>query len=159
MSDRIYNFAAGPAILPEPVIKQAQQDIWNIAGSGIGIMEHSHRGKVFDKVHNDTIENCRKLASIPDNYKVLFLQGGASSQFFMVPMSFLTKEKTGDYIDTGTWAAKAIKEAKRFGEVHLAGSSKEDKYAYLPGDDELSYSSNPVYVHMTSNNTIEGTQY
>ncbi|MCK4872120.1 MAG: 3-phosphoserine/phosphohydroxythreonine transaminase [Phycisphaerales bacterium] len=159
MSHRIYNFAAGPAILPEPILKQAQQDIWNIADSGIGIMEHSHRGKVFDRVYQETIQNCKKVANIPDNYHILFLQGGASSQFFMIPMSFLSKDRTADYIDTGSWSTKAIKEAKRYGKVHVAGSTKEAKFAYIPTGDEITYSANPAYVHITTNNTIYGTEY
>jgi phosphoserine aminotransferase len=159
MSDRIFNFSAGPAVLPEPVIKRAQQDIWDIDGSGIGIMEHSHRGKVFDRVHQEAIANCRKIANIPDNYKILFLQGGASSQFFMVPMSFLTKDRTADYINTGEWSKKAIKEAKRFGEVHVAATSEETNFSYIPTGDAISWSANPVYVHITTNNTIFGTEY
>jgi phosphoserine aminotransferase len=159
MSDRIFNFSAGPAVLPEPVIKQAQQDIWDIDGSGIGIMEHSHRGKVFDRVHQEAIANCRKIANIPDNYKILFLQGGASSQFFMVPMSFLTKDRTADYINTGAWSKKAIKEAKRFGEVHVAATSEETNFSYIPTGDAISWSASPAYVHITTNNTIFGTEY
>ncbi len=159
MSERIYNFSAGPAVLPEPVLKQAQQDIWDIADSGIGIMEHSHRGAVYDKVHADTIMNCRKLANISEDYEILFLQGGASTQFFMVPMTFLGEGKTADYINTGEWSQKAIKEAKRFGNVHVAGSSEEAKFSYIPGDAEIKYSEKPVYVHMTSNNTIYGTEW
>jgi phosphoserine aminotransferase len=159
MSERIFNFSAGPAILPEPVIKQAQQDIWNIEGSGIGIMEHSHRGPVYDKVHEDAIANCRKLANISDDYAIIFLQGGASSQFFMVPMAFLGKDQTADYLNTGVWSKKAIKEAKRFGNVHIAGTSEETNFSHIPSDAEITYSDNPAYVHMTSNNTIYGTQW
>jgi phosphoserine aminotransferase len=159
MSERIYNFSAGPAILPEPVLKQAQQDIWDIEGSGIGIMEHSHRGAVYDKVHSDAIANCRKLANISDDYEILFLQGGASTQFFMVPMSFLTDDKTADYVNTGSWSKKAIKEAKRFGNVHVAGTSEAEKFSFIPSDDEITCSDKPVYLHITTNNTIFGTEW
>lgn len=157
MSDRIFNFSAGPAILPEPVIKQAQNDIWNIAGSGVGVMEHSHRGPEFTKVIEEAMADCRAIANIPDNYHILFLQGGASSQFFMVPMNLLKQGDTADYINTGAWATKAIKEAKRFGSVHLAASSEDQNFAYIPK--QMNYSGNPKYVHFTSNNTIFGTEW
>ncbi len=159
MTDRIFNFSAGPAILPEPVIKRAQKDLWDLADSGIGVMEHSHRGPVFDNVYKEAVANCRKIANIPENYHILFLQGGASSQFFMVPMSFLDADATADYIDTGTWSTKAIKEAKRFGNVHIAGSTKEIDFTRVPTNDEISYSDNPAYVHFTPNNTIRGTEF
>ena len=159
MSMRAYNFSAGPAILPEPVLKQAQQDVWDIADSGIGIMEHSHRGPIFDGIINEAIADCRELASIPDNYHVLFLQGGASSQFFMIPMNFLTKDATADYLNTGAWSKKAIKEAKLFGGVHIASSSDDKNFSYIPTANQVTYSDHPVYVHMTSNNTIAGTEY
>ncbi|MFW5653309.1 MAG: 3-phosphoserine/phosphohydroxythreonine transaminase, partial [Planctomycetota bacterium] len=158
-TNRIFNFAAGPAVMPEPVLKQAQQDIWNIAESGIGVMEHSHRGPVFDAVINNTVALCRELANIPDNYEVLFLTGGASSQFFMVPMNLLTKDRTADYINTGSWSKKAIKEAKLFGNVHVAASSEEANFNYIPKPEAIKYSDNPAYVHFTSNNTIFGTEF
>ncbi len=158
-STRVFNFSAGPAVLPEPVLRQAQGDLWDIADSGIGIMEHSHRGPVFDAVINETVATCRELAGISDDYDILFLQGGASSQFFMVPMNFLTPEATGDYLNTGSWSKKAIKEAKLFGNVHVAGSSDEGNFNYIPTGEQISWSANPRYVHMTSNNTIAGTQY
>src|SRR3954466_501666 len=109
MPDRIHNFSAGPAVLPEPVLRKAQEALWNVAGSGIGIMEHSHRGKVFDKIINEAEQACRALGDIPDNYRVLFLQGGASLQFAMVPMSFLSDNRTADYLLTGVWSQKAVK--------------------------------------------------
>src|SRR3990172_11030222 len=114
MSERIYNFGAGPAVLPEPVLKAAQRDIWNIAGSGIGILEHSHRGKVFEQVIDEAEHACREIADIPSNYRVLFLQGGASLQFGMVPMNLLPRDRTADYLVTGVWSEKAVKEAKLF---------------------------------------------
>ncbi len=159
MSDRIYNFSAGPATLPEPVLKQAQQDIWNIAGSGIGVLEHSHRGKVFDKVADEAEQACRELAGIPDGYRVLFLQGGASLQFAMVPMNFLPKGGTADYLVTGVWSQKAVKEAKLVGKVHEAASSGDQNFSYIPGQSAIRYSDRPAYVHITTNNTIFGTQW
>jgi len=159
-SDRIFNFSAGPAVLPEPVLKRAQEAIWNVAGSGIGIMEHSHRGKVFDKIIEETEQACRQLAGIPDNYRVLFLQGGASLQFSMVPMNLLPSDRTADYLLTGVWAQKAVKEAKVLGgKVHLAASSEATNFDRIPKQEEIHYSANPVYVHITTNNTIFGTQW
>ena len=116
MTDRIHNFSAGPAVLPEPVLRKAQEAIWNVDGSGIGIMEHSHRGKVFDRIINEAEQACRDLAGIPDNYRVLFLQGGASLQFSMVPMNLLPADRTADYLLTGVWSQKAVKEAKQAGQ-------------------------------------------
>jgi phosphoserine aminotransferase len=159
MTDRIHNFSAGPAVLPEPVLRKAQEAIWNVDGSGIGIMEHSHRGKVFDRIINEAEQTCRDLAGIPDNYRVLFLQGGASLQFSMVPMNFLPPQSTADYLLTGVWAQKAIKEAKLVGKVHVAGSSERAGFDRIPTQDEISYSTGPAYVHMTTNNTIYGTQW
>jgi phosphoserine aminotransferase len=160
MSDRIHNFSAGPAVLPEPVLRKAQEAIWNVAGSGIGIMEHSHRGKVFDKILAEAEANCRALADIPDDYAVLFLQGGASLQFSMVPMNFLPADRTGDYLNTGVWSQKAIKEAKILGrQVHVAASSEATNFDRIPKPDEVRYSANPAYVHLTTNNTIYGTQW
>ena len=160
MTDRIYNFSAGPAVLPEPVLRKAQEAIWNVAGSGIGIMEHSHRGKVFDRILNEAEAACRSLAGIPDDYSVLFLQGGASLQFSMVPMNLLPSDRTADYLLTGVWAQKAVKEAKVLGgKVHIAASSEVTSFDRIPKADEIKYSPNPAYVHLTTNNTIYGTQW
>ncbi|HKV75591.1 MAG TPA: 3-phosphoserine/phosphohydroxythreonine transaminase [Gemmatimonadales bacterium] len=159
MSDRIWNFCAGPAVMPESVLKQAQQDIWNVAGSGIGILEHSHRGKVFDKILDETFATCRRLAGIPDDYEVLFVQGGASLQFSMVPMNLLPAGRTADYLVTGVWSEKAVKEAQLLGTVHEAASGKGSKFTRIPEQGEIKYSTNPAYVHFTSNNTIYGTQW
>ncbi|MEO8030921.1 MAG: 3-phosphoserine/phosphohydroxythreonine transaminase [Gemmatimonadota bacterium] len=159
MADRIFNFCAGPAVLPEPVLKQAQQDIWNVAGSGIGILEHSHRGKVFDRILDETIAACRELSGIPDDYEVLFVQGGASLQFAMVPMNILPAGRTADYINTGVWSEKAIKEAQRLGATHEAATGKGSKFTRIPAASEIRYSADPAYVHYTSNNTIYGTQW
>jgi phosphoserine aminotransferase len=159
MPDRIHNFSAGPAVLPEPVLRKAQDAIWNLAGSGIGVLEHSHRGKAFDRVINDAERACRDLAGIPDNYRVLFLQGGASLQFAMVPMNLLSPERTADYLVTGVWSQKAVKEAKPVGKVHIAATSEATNFDRIPKPNEIRYSSGPVYVHITTNNTIFGTQW
>ncbi len=157
--DRIHNFNAGPGVLPELVLRQAQQDIWNIAGSGMGIMEHSHRGKVFEKVIADAEAEARTLAGIPDNYRVLFIQGGATQQFAMVPMNLLPAGRTADYLVTGVWSEKAIKEAKKFGTTHLAMTGEGSKFTEIPSTDTIRYSDKPAYVHLTTNNTIYGTQW
>ena len=159
MTDRIWNFGAGPAVLPEVVLKKAQQDIWNVAGSGIGIAEHSHRGKVFDRIIKEAEQSCRDLAGIGDGYRVLFLQGGASLQFTMVPMNLLPKDRTADYLVTGVWSEKAVIEARRFGGVHEAVSAAGTKFDRIPPVADIRYSPNPVYVHLTTNNTIYGTQW
>jgi len=159
MPDRIHNFSAGPAVLPEPVLRKAQEAIWNVAGSGIGIIEHSHRGKVFDRIINEAEQACRDLAGIPDNYRVLFLQGGASLQFAMIPMNLLPADRTADYLLTGVWSQKAVKEANRLGKVHIAATSESTNFDRIPKPDEIRYSADPVYVHLTTNNTIYGTQW
>jgi phosphoserine aminotransferase len=160
MSKRIFNFSAGPAVLPEPVLRKAQEAVWDVAGSGIGIMEHSHRGKVFDRIRDEAEQACRDLAGIPDNYQVLFLQGGASLQFSMVPMNLLPPDRTADYLLTGVWAQKAVKEAKILGcKVHLAASSEGTNFDRIPKASEIKYSERPAYVHLTTNNTIYGTQW
>lgn len=156
---RIYNFSAGPAVLPEPVLQQAQQDLWNIDGSGVGILEHSHRGKVFDRVIAEAEADCRRIADVSDDYAVMFLQGGATLQFAMVPMSFLHDGTTADYPDTGVWTKKAIKEAKLFGNVNVAFDGSACKYDHTPSDSELTLTDNAAYVHYCSNNTIYGTRY
>lgn len=156
-TERIHNFNAGPGVLPEAVLTAARQDIWNIAGSGMGIMEHSHRGKLFERVLAEAQEDIRALASIPDNYRILFIQGGATQQFAMVPMNLLAAGRTADYLVTGAWSEKALKEAGKFGSTHVAATGKADNYARLP--DVIRYSDDPVYVHLTTNNTIFGTQW
>ena len=159
-TDRIFNFSAGPAVLPEPVLRKAQEAIWNVTGSGIGIMEHSHRGKVFDKIRDEAEQDCRDLAGISDAYEVLFLQGGASLQFSMMPMNLLPADRAGDYLLTGVWAQKAVKEAKILGcKVHLAATGEATNFDRIPAASEIKYSASPAYVHLTTNNTIYGTQW
>lgn len=156
---RIYNFSAGPGMLPESVLEHAKSDLWNIFDTGIGILEHSHRGKAFDRVIDEAVSDIRTLASIPDDYHVLFLQGGASSQFFMLPMNFASKDDTLDYFDTGNWSSKAIKDAKRYANVNIVASSKDTGYDRIPDCEDWSFNSSARYCHFTSNNTIAGTEF
>jgi phosphoserine aminotransferase len=156
---RIFNFSAGPAVLPVPVLEQAQRDLVALPGVGMSIMEISHRSKTFEDILNTAIADMRALAGIPSNYKVLLLQGGATLQFSMVPMNLLGAGTTADYVDTGSWADKAIKEAKKVGKVNVTGSTKADSYSRIPSQDELKLTAGGAYVHITTNNTIEGTQW
>lgn len=157
MTSRIYNFSAGPAVLPVSVLEEARENLLSLGKSGIGILEHSHRGKAFLAVYEETVALARELGGIPDDYSVLFLQGGASTQFAMVPMSYLDKSSTADYLVTGSWSQKAVAEAKRFGSVHVACTSEDRNFCYIPK--KCAYSDKPVYVHFTSNNTIFGTEF
>lgn len=159
MAKRAFNFNAGPAALPLEVLQQAQQQFVDFGETGMSLMEMSHRGAVYEGVHKETEQLLRELLGIPDGYKVLFVQGGASTQFAMVPMNLLQPGKTASYIDTGSWAAKAIKEAKLFGQTAIAGSSESDKYNRIPKASELIIAPDSAYVHLTSNETIEGTQW
>src|SRR5690349_14700829 len=134
---RVYNFAAGPAVLPLPVLEQIQRDLLALPGVGISILEISHRSKSFEAILAQAEADIRTLAGVPENYRVLFLQGGASLQFSMVPMNLLPAGATADYIDTGSWADKAIKEARKAGSVNVVGSTKSDKYARIPLPSEL----------------------
>lgn len=156
---RIWNFSAGPAALPEPVLHQAQEDLWSIRGSGVGIAEHSHRGKIYEAVNAEAEGTCRELAGIPSNYRVVFLQGGASLQFAMVPYNLLPSGRMADYIVTGVWSQKAVKEAKPIGQVHTAFDGAGEEFRRIPAADEIHYSADPTYVHLTTNNTIYGTQW
>jgi phosphoserine aminotransferase len=156
---RIYNFSAGPAVMPLPVLEQAQRELVSLPGVGMSVMEISHRSKAFEQVLETAIADMRALAGIPEPYAILMLQGGASLQFSMVPANLLSPGATADYVDTGTWADKAIKEAKRVGTVNVAGSTKADGYNRIPREDELRLTPGAAYVHITSNNTIEGTQW
>lgn len=162
-TDRIFNFSAGPGCLPEDVLKQVQQDVWNIAGSGIGILEHSHRGKVVDKIFDECESDIRKLANIPANYKILFLTGGASAQNHMIPMNFMPVGSTADYIITGYWAQKTFDQAAKmgahYGKAVVAATSKDLNHSYIPTEAQIKYSAKPAYVHYCSNNTIYGTEW
>jgi phosphoserine aminotransferase len=156
---RIYNFSAGPSVMPLPVLEQAQRDLVALPGVGMSVMELSHRSKTFEDILARAIADLRELAGLDESYKVLMLQGGASLQFSMVPMNLLGPGQTADYIDTGSWADKAVKEATRVGSVNVTGSTKADNYNRIPGPDEIRLTSGAAYVHITTNNTIEGTEW
>ena len=156
---RIFNFSAGPAVLPLPVLEQAQRELVALPGVGMSVMEISHRSKTFENLLNGAIADIRELAGIPSSYKILMLQGGATLQFSMVPMNLLTPAMTADYTDTGSWAEKAATEAARVGKVNVTGSTKADGYNRIPTPGELSLTPGAAYVHITTNNTIEGTEW
>src|SRR5262245_4503752 len=156
---RVYNFSAGPAVMPLPVLEEIQRDLLALPGVGMSILEISHRSKTFEDILARADTDIRALANIPASYKVLFLQGGASMQFSMVPMNLLGAGQTADYLDTGSWAEKAIKEARKVGGVNVAATTKGDNYSRIPNQSELKLTPNAAYVHMTSNNTIEGTEF
>jgi phosphoserine aminotransferase len=156
---RVHNFSAGPAVMPVPVLEQIQRDLLALPGVGMSILEISHRSNVFEEILAQAEADMRTLASIPSNYRVLFLQGGASTQFSMVPMNLLGAGETADYVDTGSWADKAIKEARKVGAVNVIATTKADNYSRIPAQAELKPTSGAAYVHITSNNTIEGTEY
>ncbi len=156
---RVLNFSSGPAVMPVSVLEQIQRDLVSLPGVGMSILEVSHRSKVFEEVIARAEADLRELAGVPSNYKVLFLQGGASLQFSMVPLNLLTAGATADYIVTGSWGEKAAKEAKKVGNVHVAANSAGDGFSRIPKGSEVSLTQGAAYVHMTSNNTIEGTQY
>jgi phosphoserine aminotransferase len=155
----VHNFFAGPAVLPASALKRAHEEFFNFADTGMSVMEISHRSAQFEALNNEAQALMRELLGIPDNYKILFIQGGASQQFGMVPMNFLTKESSADYILTGGWSEKAQKEAKLFGNTRVAFSSKETKFNRIPKQGELSLDPKAAYVHMTTNNTLFGTQW
>jgi phosphoserine aminotransferase len=161
MSKRPYNFSAGPAILPMSVLEQAQRDLVSLPGVGMSVMEISHRSKAFEDIIQKAEADMRELAGIPANYKVLFLQGGASQQFSMVPMNLLTPGSVADYIVTGDWAKKAQKEAKKLGAnaTAVAATTEAGGFKRVPRQSELKFTENAAYVHMTSNNTIFGTEF
>src|SRR5256885_15502347 len=156
---RVFNFAAGPAVMPVPVLEQIQRDMLALPGVGISIFEISHRSKEFEEILARTEDDIRTLAAIPPGYAVLFLQGGASLQFSMVPMNLLGAGETADYIDTGSWAEKAIKEAQKVGRIHVAASTKTENYSRIPSPSEIALTEKAAYVHVTSNNTIGGTEW
>jgi len=159
LTQRAYNFNAGPSALPLEVLENAQQQLVNFRNSGMSIMEMSHRSAIFDEVHNEAIALLKKLYAIPENYEVLFLQGGASLQFTMVPMNFLQADKKASYVLSGSWSEKAFKEAKLFGTPVEAASTKENNYRNIPALSDIQFNEDDAYVHITSNNTIYGTQW
>ena len=154
---KVYNFNAGPAMLPTAVMERAQKEFCNYNGTGCGILEQSHRAAPFQAVLDSANQNIRDVFGVSDDYDIVYIQGGASMQFAMVPMNLM--QGAADYVDTGTWSSKAMKEAKGFGEVRVAASSKETKYDHIPDFSEWKLSDDASYVHITSNNTIYGTQY
>ncbi|SHO45112.1 3-phosphoserine/phosphohydroxythreonine transaminase [Anaerocolumna xylanovorans] len=155
---RIYNFSAGPAVLPEEVLKEAAEEMLDYKGSGMSVMEMSHRSKVYENILNEAEADLRELMNIPDNYKVLFLQGGASSQFAMIPMN-LMKNRVADFIVTGQWAKKAYQEAKIYGTANKIASSEDKTFSYIPDCSDLPISENADYVYICENNTIYGTKF
>ena len=158
-SERIFNFSAGPAVLPVSVLEQAQSELVSLPGVGMSILEVSHRSKVFEGVLARAEADIRQLANVPTNYRVLFLQGGASLQFAMVPMNLLSEGTTADYLVTGAWSAKAVDEAMKFGKVHVAATTKAEQFTRIPRVEEIVLTQGAAYVHMTSNNTIFGTEW
>src|SRR5678816_2427594 len=159
MTERLHNFSAGPAVLPETVLEEAQRDLLSLPGVGMSVMEISHRSKTFDEIIHRAESGVRELLSIPDNYRILFLQGGASLQFSMVPMNFLPADGSADYILTGSWGKKALKEAKKVGAVNVASTMADGGFTRVPSRDEISLNPHAAYVHITSNETIEGVQW
>ena len=155
---RVYNFSAGPSMLPEAVLKKAQAELLDYHGSGQSVMEMSHRSKWFDDIIHNTEASLRRLMQIPDNYKVGFFQGGATQQFAMVPLNFMTTGKA-DYIVTGNFSNLAAKEAAKFGEARIVASSKDKNFTYIPDVKAIPYNSDASYIHICQNNTIFGTQY
>lgn len=155
---RVYNFSAGPAVLPEEVLREAQEELLDYRGCGQSVMEMSHRSKVFDDIIHEAEADLRKLMGIPDNYRVLFMQGGASLQFAMIPMN-LMKNRVADYIITGQWAKKAWQEAQKYGQANAVASSADKTFSYIPDCSDLPVSENADYVYICENNTIYGTKY
>ena len=158
MKERIHNFNAGPAALPLPVLEEIKDSFLNFKGSGMSVTEVSHRSNWFDDVINDAIERTKRLLKLDDQYHVLFIQGGASMQFCMTPLNFLSDGRSADYINTGTWSTKAIKEAQIQNKpIKVVASSEDKNFCYIPKD--ISFNTDAAYVHLTSNNTIKGTQF
>ena len=155
---RVYNFSAGPAVLPEEVLKEAADEMLDYKGTGMSVMEMSHRSKAYETIIKDAEQDLRDLLNIPDNYKVLFLQGGASQQFAMIPMN-LMKNKVADYIVTGVWAKKAYQEAQKYGKANKIASSEDETFSYIPDCSDLAISEDADYVYICENNTIYGTKF
>ena len=159
MTERVFNFSAGPAVLPLAVLEQAQRELISLPGVGMSVMEISHRSRVFDEIINGAENGLRELLHIPQNYQLLFLQGGASLQFSMLAMNFLPAGGSADYILTGSWGKKALKEAKKTGAVNVAATMADGGFTRVPGNDELKLDPNAAYVHITTNETIEGVEW
>ncbi|MDY6915529.1 MAG: 3-phosphoserine/phosphohydroxythreonine transaminase [Candidatus Cloacimonadota bacterium] len=158
MVKRVYNFSAGPAVLPESVLKEVQQELLSYQGKGLSVLEMSHRSAEFKQIMEDARSRMLRLMGLGDDYVALFLQGGASTQFYMIPLNFLPDDKEANYIDTGAWSTKAIKEVKKMGKkLHIAASSEDRDFTYIPKEWQLS--DNPAYLHITTNNTIRGTEW
>lgn len=159
MTERIFNFSAGPAVLPEPVLQKAQADLFALPGVGMSVLEISHRSATFEQIIKEAEDDLRALLGIPENYRVLFLQGGASLQFSMVPMNLLPKGKSADYILTGSWGQGALKEAKKLGTVREAATTADTNFNRLPRPEEIKLDPQAAYVHFTSNETIFGVEF
>ncbi len=156
--DRVYNFSAGPATMPEPVLEEIRDEMMNYRGSGMCVMEMSHRSKVYQQIIDEAEQDLRDLMNIPDNYKVLFIQGGATLQFAMIPMN-LMKNGVACYVETGAWSKKAIAEAKKYGDVHVVASSKDRNFSYIPDCSDLDIPENADYVYICENETIHGVTW
>jgi phosphoserine aminotransferase len=159
MTTKIYNFSAGPAVLPAPVLEKAREELLSLGGIGMSVMEISHRSKHFEPILAAAEQGIRDLLGVPSNYRILFLQGGASLQFSMIPMNFLGSAETADYVITGAWGKKALKEAKRCGNANVVFTSADNGFKSVPTQDELSFTPDAKYVHYTSNETIEGVEF
>ena len=159
MTERIFNFGAGPAVLPEPVLEEVRRDLLSVSGTGMSILEISHRSKTFEETLDGAVADIRRLAAIPSNYQILFLGGGASLQFSMVPMNLLVADRSADYVVTGAWSKKAVKEAQKVGMVSIAATTEAEGFARIPDQSELKLDPEAAYVHITTNNTIYGTEW
>ena len=155
---RVYNFSAGPAILPLEALQEAQADLVDFKGSGMSIMEMSHRGKEYDAIHNEAIVNLKELMGLGDDYAILFLQGGASLQFAMIPMNFLGEGQTADYVNAGSWGSAAVKQARLIGNINIAADCQKDIPTRMPETDEMKWTPGAAYSHITTNETISGAQ-
>jgi phosphoserine aminotransferase len=159
MTERIYNFSAGPAVLPVPVLEKARSELLSLGGIGMSVMEISHRSAHFERILRNAEQGIRELLQISDGYRVLFLQGGASLQFSMIPLNFLAKNETADYIVTGAWGKKAVVEAKKCGSVNVIFSTAAENFKSVPAQEELNFTESANYIHYTSNETIEGVEF
>ncbi|MGM0587669.1 MAG: 3-phosphoserine/phosphohydroxythreonine transaminase [Bacteroidota bacterium] len=157
--NRVYNFSAGPATLPTSVLREVKEELLDYAGRGRSIMEMSHRSEEYEAIDKQAKQRIKDLVGLDDRFHILFLQGGASAQFMQVPLNLLREDQTADYIDTGRWSAKAIKEAERYGQINVAYSSADDSYDHVPSPDQLELADDAQFVHFTSNNTVAGTQF